>query len=177
MPGLKHVPRPDARAVILGKLKEISFFSMFGNDEKVMNKIAGMCNRRFYRKGKYIIREGEYGDERFLILKASIEVLNHNLQNEQYMATTLDADEGGINVGEVALIDNDRRSASVLAKTDCECLIISRSDFIKFGDENPKAGLVITRAIAEQLTAYLRKSNSDVITLFSALVEEISPGE
>jgi CRP/FNR family cyclic AMP-dependent transcriptional regulator len=162
---------------IIGKLKEVSFFSMLGNDAETMEKIARMCRRRVYRRGRYIIREGEYGDDLFVVLRGSIEILKYTLQREQYMVTTLNADEGGIHVGEIALIDNDRRSASVLAKTDCECLAINREDFIRFGDENPKAGLIITRAIARQLTAYLRKSNNDIITLFSALVEEVSPDE
>jgi hypothetical protein len=35
-------------------------------------------------------------------------------------------------------------------------------------------GLAITRAIARQISLWLRKSNADVITLFSALVDEIA---
>jgi len=173
----KHAVQTSGSQAIIEKLKEVSFFSMFSNDAGTMGKISRMCRRRLYRKGRYIIREGEYGDELFVVLKGSIEILKYTLQREQYMVTTLNADEGGIHVGEIALIDNDRRSASVLAKTDCECLAINRKDFIRFGDENPKAGLIITRAIAGQLTAYLRKSNNDIITLFSALVEEVSPNE
>jgi CRP/FNR family cyclic AMP-dependent transcriptional regulator len=166
--------QPDSVDVILEKLKQVSFFSMLENDIEIINRIASMCSRRMYRKGKYIIREGDYGDELFIILNGEIDIVKNTMQNEQYTVTTLNADMGSINVGEIALIDNDRRSASVMANTDCECLVITRDDFIKFGDENPTAGLAITRSIASQLCANLRKSNSDIITLFSALVEEIS---
>ncbi|HOT44764.1 MAG TPA: cyclic nucleotide-binding domain-containing protein [Spirochaetota bacterium] len=165
---------PEGDDIILNKLKEVSFFSMFENDAEVLGKIASICARRQYRKGKMIIREGDFGDELFIILNGEIDIIKNTLQNESYTVTTLSADLGSINVGEIALIDNDRRSASVVAQTDCECLVINRDDFIRFGDENPTAGLAITRAIASQLCAYLRKSNSDIITLFSALVEEIS---
>ncbi len=157
------------------RLKQVPFFSMFKDDEDTICKIAEMCTRQFFQTGKYIIRENEYGDDLYIVLSGKIEIQKHTLQKEQYTVATLDADQGGINVGEVALIDNDRRSASVLAKTDSECLVVNRNDFLKFGDENPKAGLAITRAIASQLSANLRKANTDVITLFSALVEEISP--
>ncbi|MBN2160444.1 MAG: cyclic nucleotide-binding domain-containing protein [Spirochaetes bacterium] len=159
---------------ILGKLKEVPFFSMLANDIDMMRKIAGMCRRRMYRSGKYIIREGDYGDELFILLSGIINIVKNTMQNEEYMVTTMNADIGSINVGEMALIDNDRRSASVLAQTDCDCLVITREDFIKFGDENPTAGLTVTRSLARQLSANLRKSNTDIITLFSALVEEIS---
>jgi CRP/FNR family transcriptional regulator, cyclic AMP receptor protein len=159
---------------IFEKLKQVSFFSMFENDIETIRKIARMCARRVYRQGKYIIREGDFGDELFIVLSGEIDIMKSTMQQEQYTVTTINADLGGINVGEIALIDNDRRSASVLAKTECECLVINRDDFIKFGDENPTAGLAVTRAIASQLCANLRKSNTDIITLFSALVEEIS---
>jgi CRP/FNR family transcriptional regulator, cyclic AMP receptor protein len=175
MPLFKRSSRKqDNDDVIIGKLKQVSFFSMFENDDETIARIAGMCNRRFFSAGKYIIREGDYGDELFIAVSGEIEIIKNTLQNEEYTVTTFYADEGGVNFGEIALIDNDRRSASVLAKTDCECLVITRDDFIKFGDENPRAGLEITRAIASQLCGNLRKSNSDIITLFSALVEEIS---
>jgi len=159
---------------IIERLKEVSFFSILEHDEETLRKIAALCQRRSFRRGKYIIREGEYGDELFIIMRGEIEIVKTTLQNEPYTVSSFSSEEGAISVGEMALIDNDRRSASVLAKTDCDCLVMNRDDFIRFGDENPAAGLAITRAIACQLAGYLRKSNTDVITLFSALVEEIS---
>lgn len=174
MPLLKKSRKQESSDIIIQSLKQVSFFSMFENDDETIGMIAAMCGRRVFGAGKYIIREGDYGDELFIAMSGEIEVIKNTLQNEEYTVTTFYADEGGVNFGEIALIDNDRRSASVLAKTECECLVITREDFIRFGDENPRAGLAITRAIASQLCGNLRKSNSDIITLFSALVEEIS---
>lgn len=163
--------------VIIENLKKVSFFKMFARDDAVMEKIAGMCVQRKIKKGKTVIRESEYGDELFIIMNGQIEILKKTIQNELYTVTSLDASAGGVYVGELAMIDNDIRSATVMAKTDCDCLIIKRNKFIKFGDENPRLGLEITRAIAVQLGRNLRKTNSDVITLFSALVEEIASEE
>ena len=162
---------------ILKKISEVSFFKMFSNDSEVIQKIAAMCTARSFRKGKTIIEEGDYGDELFILLSGEIDIIKKTLQNERYLVTTLNAGMGGINVGELALIDNDQRSASVVAKTNCEALVICRNDFIRFGDENPSIGLAVTRALARQLSINLRKTSADVITLFSALVEEISEGE
>jgi len=162
---------------VLNKIKEISFFSMYENNDEVIKKISEMCSYESVTSGKVIIEEGEQGDKLYIILSGEIDIIKKTLQNEKYTVTTLNAEMGGINVGELALIDNDKRSASVIAKSDCECLVINRKDFIKFGDENPKIGLAITRAIAGQLSSRLRKTNSDVITLFSALVEEIAEND
>ena len=165
--------RESTQKEILNKIKEVSFFSSFAKNNEVIEKIASMCSKKIFKSGKFIIKEGDYGDELFIILQGEIEILKNTLQDDMYTVTTLSSDMGGINVGEIALLDNDQRSASVLAKTDCECLVITRKKFLKFGDENPKIGLAITRAIASQLSSKLRKSTGDVVTLFSALVEEI----
>jgi voltage-gated potassium channel Kch len=95
----------------------------------------------------------------------------------EYTVTTLNSGMGGIYVGELGLIDRDTRSASVIARSDCECLEIKRKKFLKFGNENPLIGLEITRSIAKIISSKLRKANTDVITLFSALVEEIDVGQ
>ena len=155
------------------RIREVSFFKMFADNKEIIGKIAEMTTRKTVNMGKMLIEEGDYGDELYIILEGEIDIIKKTLQNEKYTVTTLHTDMGGIYVGELALIDNDRRSASVIAKTDCEFLVINRKDYLKFGDDNPKIGLQITREIASQLSAKLRKTNSDVITLFSALVEEI----
>ncbi len=159
---------------IFKKLKQVDIFSMYADDEDVINKISKICSNRVFKKGKKIIEEGQHGDELYIILSGEIDILKKTLQNEKYTVTSLSDHMGGIYVGELALIDNDMRSASVVAKSECQCLVINRKDFVKFGNENPAIGLSVTRAIASQISSRLRKSNSDVITLFSALVDEIS---
>lgn len=156
------------------KLGSIPFFQKYSTDREVIDNIISLCEFRSFKKGATIINEGEQGDELFIVLEGKIDILKKTLQNEKYVVTTLNAQDGGVYVGELALIDNDRRSASVEAKTACECLVLNRENFIKFGDRYPEIGLNITRSLAVQLSQKLRKTGADVITLFSALVEEIS---
>ena len=158
---------------IYRKLKEVQFFKIYADYHNVIEKIAGLCSKKKFKKGASIIKEGDYGDELFIFLSGEIEIVKVTLQGEHYTLSTMDSETGGIYVGEFALIDNDKRSATVIAKTECECLVIKRERFIRFGDENPEIGLNITREIAKQLSVMQRKTNADVITLFSALVEEI----
>ncbi len=161
-------------AEIEKKLVEIPFFKKYIENEKIIKTIITLCELRSFKKGSTIINEGEQGDELFIVLDGEIDIIKKTMQNEKYVVTTLNANLGGVYVGELALIDNDKRSATVEAKTDCECLVLNRDNFIKFGDKYPEIGLNITRSIAMQLSQKLRKTGSDVITLFSALVEEIS---
>ena len=160
--------------IIKEKIKEISFFEEYQNDEAILKQIIDLCELKTFKKGQTLIKEGDTGDELFIIINGTIDILKNTLQNQTYLVTTLSAESGGVYVGELALIDEDRRSATVVAKSQCHCLVLKRDDFVKFGDQHPSIGLHITRSIARQLSQKLRKTNTDVITLFSALVEEIS---
>jgi CRP/FNR family cyclic AMP-dependent transcriptional regulator len=75
--------------------------------------------------------------------------------------------------GELALIDDDKRSATVVATEDSEFLVITKADFTRLGDTYPSIGLPITRAIAKILASRLRKTTGDMLTIFDALVSEI----
>ena len=160
--------------VIEEKIKEVSFFREYKNNKEVINRIINSCEVKFFKKGSTLIKEGDFGDELFIVLNGQIDIIKTTMQNQKYVVTSLDSKSGSVYVGELALIDNDRRSANVEARTDCDCLVLKRENFIKFGDEYPVIGLHITRLIAQQLCQNLRKASTDVITLFSALVEEIS---
>lgn len=163
---------------LLSKIKRVEFFREFRENDEVIKKIARLCRKERFKKGSYILKEGNAGEDLFIIIGGVISIAKKTLQKDEYTVINLDAGtRGGITVGELALIDSDRRSASVIAETDCDCLVVSRKKFLKFGDDNPEIGLGITRAIASQLARSLRKANADVITLFSALVEEIAEVE
>jgi CRP-like cAMP-binding protein len=73
----------------------------------------------------------------------------------------------------MALIDDDRRSATVIATEDSEFLVISKNDFLSLGNKYPAIGLPITRAIAKILASRLRKTTGDMLTIFDALVQEL----
>ncbi len=159
---------------ILEALKKVSLFKDFADDEEAIKKIAGICKERSYKKNTAIIKEGEKGDELFILIKGDVNIIKKTLQNEEYTVVTLKGEWGDVFVGEQGLLDEDRRSATVETVTPCTFLIITREDFMTFGDENPVLGLKITRVIAKKLSTNLRKTNKDIITLFSALVDEVA---
>lgn len=66
-------------------------------------------------KGEYLLREGDPANEMFIIMEGSLEVSKYDIKYRQdYVINTLHA---GDSVGELALLDNGPRSASIRAKT------------------------------------------------------------
>lgn len=156
---------------VIKRLNKLPLFENLKIED--IKDIIKLCKHKRYKKGQILINENDVGDELFIVFKGVIEIQKTTLQKESYTVVELNANQTPIYVGELAMIDNDKRSATVLAKTDCECLILKRSNFIEYGNKNPEIGLKLTRAIALNLAKILRRTNEEVIILFSALVEEI----
>jgi CRP-like cAMP-binding protein len=74
--------------------------------------------------------------------------------------------------GEVALMDNDVRSASVFALTPVECFSIRKTDFERVCESEPRIGYYVIKEIVKSLTRHLRKTTQDSVNLISALLNE-----
>jgi len=152
----------------LSILKNIVLFKDFKEDTEELKKIEKLFTEMRAIKGEVILREGQEGDELYIIKHGSVRIVKNTLQNEPYTVVILSADQH-IFFGEIGLLLNDKRSATVVATF----LVTNRNKFLDFGEKEPYVALLITRQIAQALSQRLLKSNQDVVTLFSALVDEI----
>ncbi len=166
----------DSNEKIKEKLRNISLFVHFKDDDAALEKIAGTINIREFPKGSYIIKEGDRGDEMYILSKGRVSIEKTTLQDDSYTIVKL-SDNMNVFFGELALLDNDVRSASIIAETDCECFCIKKEDFERMGNEDTCIGLFTTREIAKMLAGRLRNTSRDNIVLFEALVSEIEDTE
>ncbi len=157
---------------ILQKLKEIPIFEDIRDADEFMQRLIGICKLKKFLKGETIIREGDLGSEMFIVYSGAVEIKKRTRAGDDYTVVILKA-EYNVFFGELALIDDDKRSATVVATEDSEFLVIEKSDFIRLGNDNPSIGLPVTRSIAKILASRLRKTTVDMLTLFDALVSEI----
>jgi len=154
------------------KLKKVSIFEAIKEDPSALDQFAGMMELRHVPRGQAIIKEGDEGDEMFILFKGTVEVCKNTLAKDLYTVVKLSAEQNAF-FGELAMIDNDRRSATVVASTECDVLVINKQHFLELGNKNSKIGLLITRKISEILGQRLRRANQDMVTLYEALVGEI----
>ncbi len=158
---------------VIEKLGKIKLFSSLRDNDERMTKLASIVTWQECKAGDEVISEGVEGSELYILYHGTVRVHKRTLEREPYTIVTLTDDED-VFFGELALMDREVRSASVTAETDCEFLVINRDDFIRLGEENPRLGLLVTRAIGKQLSKRLRKVNQDIIILFEALVEQVA---
>jgi len=86
----------------------------------------------------------------------------------------------GDHVGEMALLDNAPRSADAVTRTDCDLLMLDRSDFLKCLEQSPSLALAIIRSLAQRLRttndALVAFRTQDVLgRLAGFLLEEAMP--
>ncbi|MDC7227452.1 MAG: cyclic nucleotide-binding domain-containing protein [Spirochaetales bacterium] len=154
------------------KLKKIAIFESIKDNEDAVKQVLDICSIRKFGKNDCLIKEGDMGDELFILLEGSVDILKKTMAGDDYVVASLKA-EYNIFIGEMALIDDDKRSATVMATEDTTALVIGKKDFLELGDSDPHIGLPVTRAIAKIIGGRLRKTNEDMMTLFDALVTEV----
>jgi CRP-like cAMP-binding protein len=98
---------------------------------------------RNFAKGKTIFQEGDRGDEFFIVVRGQVEIRSGERHFE-----TLEAD--GI-FGEMALIDDGPRSATVIALTDVTLAPINENQFLFLVQNTPFFALSVMRVLARRL--------------------------
>jgi len=92
------------------------------NDRELL-RVLQVTDVTPYRPGQFVMREGERGEELFIVLSGSLKVM----RGETELATLSPGDH----VGEMALVRSQPRSASVIAAKDSELMVIRRTEFFE----------------------------------------------
>ncbi len=152
--------------------KKIYIFQDLEEDE--LKLILQLTKPRTFPANSTIIKEGDTGDCMYIMGEGEVNitkrltlVLDQDLPKEKRMIR-LKA-EDGVSFGEMALLENDTRSATVTALTDCRLLELNRDDFLRFIRENSVTGCKIMLRLAQLLSRFLRKTDQDVVKLTTAL--------
>jgi CRP-like cAMP-binding protein len=157
---------------VLDKLRKIPIFEQIKDNDDHMQRLFERTRLREFHSNDVIIKENDLGSEMYIVFSGSVEIQKRTRAGDDYTVVILNAEQN-VFFGEIGLLLNDRRSATVVAEDDSVFLMTTRDKFKKFGESESYVALLITRQIAQILARRLFKTNQDVVTLFSALVSEI----
>jgi CRP/FNR family cyclic AMP-dependent transcriptional regulator len=143
-------------------------------EEAELLQVLSRTMPRNFPAGEVIIREGDPGNSLFIMQAGEVEitkqltlVLDEDTPKERVFIR-LNA-ENGVYFGEMALLENETRSATVTALTDCSLLELHQKDFLDLIQHNPAMGVKLLLRLAQVLSGHLRKTNQDVVKLTTAL--------
>jgi CRP-like cAMP-binding protein len=133
--------RPLGREAV-DMLAEIPLFA--GLSRRHLGKITSVASTKRYAPGGTLVRAGNAADAFFVILDGSARV------EVPGRAVVLAA---GDFFGEMALLDGEPRSASVVAVSEVYVMTVSRAKFLKLLETEPKISLAIMATLARRLRA------------------------
>jgi len=119
-----------------------------GLDARAIEALAGFTFRKTFEAGELIVEEGRTGNGLFIIVSGSAEVIK-GLQTAQ--PRTVAKLGAGDPIGEMALLGEWPRSASVRALEATECVGIDRWIFLDHLDKEPKLALRMLQILALRL--------------------------
>lgn len=130
---------------------------IFAKIEPAKLKLMAFASERVtYKPGQVLFRQGERGDAAFIVLKGSADVLINGSDGPLRVATL---SENEI-IGEIAILCDIPRTATVQAETELTTLRITTDLFFRMIMDFPEMGVEVMRVLAhrlEQTTAQLNR--------------------
>ncbi len=135
-------------------LKRVQLFANLNEEE--LQTVADICQKRPFQAGDLIIEQNTTGQEMYIVAEGSGEVFIQGVENSRSLVVL---GKGQV-IGEMALIDQGYRSASVRATRKGALLyLIESEDFYKICANNNHIGFVVMRNLAIDIAFKLRHRN------------------
>jgi CRP/FNR family cyclic AMP-dependent transcriptional regulator len=124
-----------------------------------LRTIAGIVHRRQYVAGEYVFYQDDPGLGMYVIEDGEVVV---TLMEKDKIKKELAVLKEGDFFGELALLDESPRSASVIVRTDANLIGFFRPDLFEVIEKSPTTGLKIVLKLAEIIGERLRNTNQEL---------------
>lgn len=127
-------------------LAKSTIFSVL--EQGSLNALARAATVRRFAPGELLVEEGDEAVALYVVCEGQLEAVKGLGQEGERVVGTLGQ---GDFFGEMALLDGFPRGASVRAATDCECLVLTRWDFLGEVRSNMQMALAILPVLSRRL--------------------------
>ncbi len=141
------------------------FDVLAGMSASELATMKALLDRHAYTRGDVVFREGDEGKELFIIAKGSASV-RIRLPGENRSVRLVTFAPGTV-FGELALLDQGARSATVEADDDLICYALSHARFTSLATEHPAIAIKLLANLGRELSARLRRANRTIYQLDS----------
>jgi uncharacterized membrane protein len=153
-------------------LAEIDFFEMLAEDDRTA--LASVIDYAKLEAGHVLFQTGEPGDSLYIVRSGEIELYIKDTAGQKIVLNVVRQSEM---FGELSLLDSGPRSATAIALTETELLVLDRDDLLLLFQKKPDAALHMLAAMsgmtrkADQLlrTRVSRNVNEEVQTKFTVI--------
>ena len=140
-------------------MTDLSHISIFeGLPDAELSALQDLCITRTYPKNTVIINEGDQANAMFICTSGKVKVYVSDENGREFVLNSMGPGEY---FGELSLLDDETRSASVITTDKSTFSILYKEDFSKVVINHPDIALVLLRNLA----ARIRKLTENVKTL------------
>ena len=140
----------------LAFFREITIFH--GLHNRQLRRVLQAMQKRKYFAGEIVFQEGQAGKAVFVIRSGGVELSRRGSADKEKVLARLGP---GQMFGEMALLENQPRTATARVAEDGELYLLYTSTLEALLRRDPAIGVVIMKNIASVLSALLRKSNEE----------------
>jgi sulfate permease, SulP family len=138
-------------------LPHVALFA--GCEPSAIDAIAAFMTRKVYDPGSVVFREGDQGDEVLIVTKGTASAY---LQLPNSANIRLATFAPGTVFGELAILDQGPRAASVIADDELICYSMSRAQYAALAEKSSSAAIQFMAAIGRELSGRLRTANRTI---------------
>ena len=131
-----------------------------GLDGKAIDRLATLGVRRRYAAGDTIVEQDDAEEHLLIMAKGRAEISTFMDEPLYYLRP-------GMPFGEVALIDEKPRSATVRAQEPTEVVVLPAAELRELMHAHPAVGLIVLRNLARVLCARVRTANQQIAALLT----------
>lgn len=129
----------------VGFLDRVPLFT--GLKPRQLEALAKRFVERDYAAGAAIVNQGQGGEGFFIIVSGQAEAVRERADGEKVVVNTFGPTDF---FGEMALLDDGLRTASVVAKEATQCLVLARWDFLAVMREDGEAAVTVLVELARR---------------------------
>lgn len=116
-------------------------------NKKQLEQLASWLKRREYSAGKAIVEQGQGGEGFFIIVSGKAEATRERVDGTKVVVNNFGPTDY---FGELALLDEGERTATVMATEDTTCLVLVRWDFLAKLENNADMAVKILQELARR---------------------------
>ncbi len=165
---------PTEKSDLEETLSSMPPFKNFGST--YLKQLFKIIHTRYYSAGEYIFYQGDPGIALYIINEGEVRICKQIDIDEDVELARF---KRGDFFGEMALLDNDVRSASAIAVKDSTLAVIFKPDLDRLIEKYPKNGIQILRGLSQIIATRLRIMDDELVIIsnsYSNKIEETEDG-
>lgn len=115
--------------------------------------LLGYMEEEIFPEDTPLFEEGDHGDRLYYIIAGFLEVVKKSGASKARVLASMGPGES---LGEMAIIDELPRSATVVARSEVHALVLTREAFDKVVHDEPTIGVEVLKGLARRLSMNLR---------------------